>query len=219
MKIVNINAEVLEAIWTFEERGRCTIEGVKRGLNHGYVVSDETLAELERYGMVAIQADRVSLTERGRDEARPIIRRHRLAERLLFDVLGMPVEETEESACEYEHILAPGLTEAICTLLGHPKECPHGSPIPEGECCRRTEHSIRTVVKSLECSEVGDEMKISYIRTQDHTVIQKLMSFGISPGKIVKIRQKFPAFVIQMECVQIAVEQELAADIYGLKIG
>lgn len=218
MKIINITAEILEAIWTFEEKGRCTIESIKRNVNHGYIVTDETISDLERNGFILINTDEISLTEKGRDEARPIIRRHRLAERLLTDVLGMSVEETEESACEYEHILAPGLTEAICTLLGHPKECPHGSPIPEGACCRRVENSVSTVVKSLEALDVGDNMRISYFRTNDPALIHKLVSFGISPGKTIKIRQKFPAYVIQIDQTQIALEQEIAPDIYGMKM-
>ena len=218
MKVADINAEILEAIWTFEERGRCTVEVIKKGVDHGYVVTDEILSELEKGGLIGIHGEEVNLTEEGKDKARPIIRRHRLAERLLTDVLGMSVEDTEESACEYEHILAPGLTEAICTLLGHPAECPHGSPIPEGECCKRAEHSVMTVVKSMDAFNVGDELKISYIRTNDHMITHKLISFGISPGKTVKIRQKFPAYVIQISQAQIALEQEIAAYIYGLKI-
>jgi DtxR family Mn-dependent transcriptional regulator len=124
----------------------------------------------------------------------------------------------EESACEYEHTLAPGLTEAICTLLGHPRECPHGSPIPEGDCCKRAENSVTMVVKSLDTLEVGDEIRISFIRKNDPVLIGKLVSFGVSPGKTIKIRQKFPAYVIQIENTQIALEQDIAADIYGVKV-
>jgi len=218
MKIVNISEEILEAIWTFEEKGVCTIEGVKMRVNSGDVVTDELLSELEKSGLIKIHGKEISLTEKGKNEARPIIRRHRLAERLLMDVLGMSVEETEESACEFEHLIAPGLTEAICTLLGHPTGCPHGSPIPDSECCKRAEHSIKTAIKSLDVLDVGDEMKISYIRTNDNTIIHKLVSFGISPGKKIKIRQKFPTYVIQIGHAQIALEQEIASGIYGLKM-
>ena len=220
MKIVDVTAEVIETIWTFQEKGRCTIENVKK--EHagapGYIVDDEILSELEGRGLVKISGPEIVLTEEGKAEARPIIRRHRLAERLLADVLGMTFEEMEESACEYEHTLAPGLTEAICTLLSHPRECPHGFPIPEGDCCNRAENSVRTFVKSLDSLEVGDEVRISFIRKDDPVLIGKLVSFGVSPGKKVKIRQKFPAYVIQIENTQIALEQDIVAGIYGLKI-
>jgi len=78
----------------------------------------------------------VALTERGRNKAGSIIRRHRLAERLFTDSLAMDSEtEIEQQACKFEHILSPGATDKICTFLGHPRTCPHGAPIPPGPCC------------------------------------------------------------------------------------
>ncbi len=220
MKIVDVTAEVIETIWTFEEKGRCTVENVKKEHERasGYIVDDAILSELEKSGLVKISGADIVLSAAGKEQALPIIRRHRLAERLLIDVLGMTFEETEESACEYEHTLAPGLTEAICTLLGHPRECPHGSPIPEGDCCKRTENSVKTFVKSLDALDIGDEIRISFIRKTDPVLMGKLVSFGVSPGKRIKIRQKFPAYVIQIENTQIALEKEIAVDIFGLKV-
>jgi Fe2+ transport system protein FeoA len=66
--------------------------------------------------------------------------------------------------------------------------------------------------------EIGDSVRISFIRKEDPVLIGKLVSFGVSPGKTIKIRQKFPAYVIQIENSQIALEQDIAADIYGVKI-
>ena len=78
----------------------------------------------------------VDFTERGRQRAEEIIRRHRLAERLFTETLHIESEaEIEQQACKFEHILSPKATERICTFLEHPRTCPHGSPIPEGECC------------------------------------------------------------------------------------
>jgi ABC-type Mn2+/Zn2+ transport system ATPase subunit len=80
----------------------------------------------------------VEFTERGRKRAEDVIRRHRLAERLFTESFGMEDEaEVEEQACKFEHILSPDATEKICAFLGHPKTCPHGAPIPPGECCSR----------------------------------------------------------------------------------
>jgi len=73
----------------------------------------------------------------GEERARSVIRRHRLAERLFVDVLSIRDEhEVEESACKFEHILSPEVTDKMCALLGHPTACPHGSPIPPGDCCK-----------------------------------------------------------------------------------
>ncbi|MDP9263567.1 MAG: hypothetical protein M3O85_04510 [Acidobacteriota bacterium] len=79
----------------------------------------------------------VGFTERGRQRAADIIRRHRLAERLFMETLHMQDEqEIEQQACKFEHILSSEATEKICSFLGHPKTCPHGSPIPPGDCCK-----------------------------------------------------------------------------------
>lgn len=78
----------------------------------------------------------VELTPRGRQRAADIIRRHRLAERLFTDSLALDSEsEIEQQACKFEHILSPEATDKICTFLGHPRTCPHGAPIPPGQCC------------------------------------------------------------------------------------
>ncbi len=81
-------------------------------------------------------AETIYFTERGRKRAMDIIRRHRLAERLFTQTLKIVDEkEIEEQACKFEHILSPEATDRICTFLGHPETCPHGSPIPPGPCC------------------------------------------------------------------------------------
>ncbi len=217
--IEHVTDEVLETVWRFEEMGACTAEGIKKEHSEAsYRVDDAVLSDLAHKGLICFTGSSVSLTASGRAYALPIIRRHRLAERMLVDVLGMPFDAIEESACEYEHTLAPGLTEAICTLLGHPRECPHGSPIPEGECCKRSESSVESFVKPLNALDVGDSVRVSFIRKDDPVLIGKLVSFGVSPGKVLKIRQKFPAYVIQIENTQIALEQDIAADIYGVRV-
>src|SRR5438067_4091047 len=78
----------------------------------------------------------VDFTERGQRRAESVIRRHRLAERLFVETLHVDNEaEIEQQACKFEHILSPEATDRICSFLGHPRTCPHGSPIPAGSCC------------------------------------------------------------------------------------
>ena len=77
----------------------------------------------------------VELTPRGRERAGSIIRRHRLAERLFKDTFAIDDSEAHTQACKFEHIISPELDQRICTFLGHPKTCPHGNPIPPGDCC------------------------------------------------------------------------------------
>ncbi len=78
----------------------------------------------------------IMFTEKGRKRAEDVIRRHRLAERLFVQTFQVQNEkEIEEQACRFEHVLSPEVTDSICTFLGHPRTCPHGSPIPAGPCC------------------------------------------------------------------------------------
>ncbi|HZU30816.1 MAG TPA: iron dependent repressor, metal binding and dimerization domain protein [Candidatus Angelobacter sp.] len=90
----------------------------------------------------------ITFTDKGKKRAEEVIRRHRLAERLFTQTFQIRDEhEIAEQACKLEHILSPEATERICTFLGHPRSCPHGSPIPLGECCiaagaARTQQSV-----------------------------------------------------------------------------
>jgi Mn-dependent DtxR family transcriptional regulator len=89
----------------------------------------------------------IELTPRGHKRAADIIRRHRLAERLFTDSLAMDSEtEIEQQACKFEHILSAEATDKICAFLGHPRTCPHGSPIPPGPCCGRQADPAHTSV-------------------------------------------------------------------------
>ena len=92
-------------------------------------------ATMIRIGLLDAQSN---FTAEGRRRAASVIRRHRLAERLFTDTLDLrDDQEIESNACTFEHILSPEVTERICTFLGHPSRCPHGSPIPPGPCCGR----------------------------------------------------------------------------------
>jgi ABC-type glutathione transport system ATPase component len=98
----------------------------------------------------------VALTQRGRNKAGSIIRRHRLAERLFTDSLAMDNEsEVEQQACKFEHILSPGATDKICTFLGHPKTCPHGATIPPGPCCEGKVRSEESAIAAENGVKVG----------------------------------------------------------------
>ncbi len=205
--------EVLESVWTNEERGSADVEEVS--LEAKTEVTEELLAECEREGYVKRNsAGEIGLTPLGRQTAAEIIRRHRLAERLVVDVLGMTLEESEADACEFEHFLAKGITNAICTLLGHPRFCPHNHPIPQGDCCRQVDDQVNSLVTSIDRLEVGEQAQIAYVSAANFPRIRKLSSFGITPGVSVKVQQKFPSFVIQCDETQIALENDIARDIY-----
>ena len=85
----------------------------------------------------------VYLTEAGSRRARDVVRRHRLAERLFTDTFAIGDSEAHVQACRFEHIITPELDQRICSFLGHPKTCPHGNPIPPGECCEKKPQEVK----------------------------------------------------------------------------
>jgi DtxR family Mn-dependent transcriptional regulator len=204
--------EVLEAVWTAKEQGNTAWKDVasmaKVSLTFELVKSllDEQLIEQKN--------EHLDLTQAGKTLAREIIRRHRLAERLVMDVLGVDVQEAEENACEFEHSLAAGVTDSICTLLGHPTRCPHGRDIPDGKCCEQARSDVKPLVLPLTALGIGGTGRIAYINTRNFPRLQKLSAFGISPGVTIKLFQKSPSVVLQCEETQIALEPEIARDIY-----
>jgi DtxR family Mn-dependent transcriptional regulator len=143
-----------------------------------------------------------------------VVRRHRLAERLLADVLDAWNEVNHEKACRFEHLLDRGLDDSICSLLGHPKVCPHGKPIPPGKCCLEKRGASSRIVSPLSILEEGQAGKVAYIYAPELSRLQKLTAMGILPGAAISVLQRFPAHVFQVGHTQFAVDREIADAIY-----
>jgi DtxR family transcriptional regulator, Mn-dependent transcriptional regulator len=199
--------ECLERIWHLAERGigpsvaSAGADGVREGC----------LRELAAGGMLALgPAGSVSLTAEGQEQARRLIRCHRIAERLVYDVLG---ENSETSACEFEHLVETGVVDSICTLLGHPRECPHGYAIPEGDCCRRSAEVVKRRVVPLLHLDLGESARIAWVSAQGDERLHALSSLQIRPGAAVTLHQTRPSVVIEVEGASIAIDEAVAAAI------
>ena len=94
-----------------------------------------TFLLMAQEGLLHMENGAISFTRRGEVRARHALRRHRLSERLFFESFGIDKDVVDEHAMKIEHSLSPEVTEKICIFLNHPQTCPHGSPIPRGECC------------------------------------------------------------------------------------
>ncbi len=204
--------EVLEALWTCSEKKDHHIEALKKCCHVS--VDQKLLSAMEKDDLIVYEGEMVLLTREGKHRAAQVIRRHRLAERLFVDVLNMSLHQAEKGACEFEHILAPQVVESICTLLGHPQECPHGAPIPRGKCCVEAKDVVDNVVVPLNRLEAGRTAKIAYVSTPSHPRLHKLISFGLTPGVEIKVHQKSPSYVISCAQTELALEGDVARDIY-----
>jgi len=182
-------------------------------------LDDRLLGELLRNAHVQQTSGGLRLTKEGRKEAEYVVRRHRLAERLLHDVIAVHGSAVDAAACEFEHSLHHGVDEHICILLGHPKTCPHGRPIPPGRCCRERKHTAHQAVAALADLKPGERGAIAYLSSNQPDVVQKLMALGALPGSPVLVVQLFPSVVFQVGQTQIAVDKTLAADIFIRRAG
>ena len=200
--------EILETLWIqLEATGEPATEiGAGRG--------DEAIIELTAAGLIEPAGARIVLTEPGRKEAERAIRRHRLAERLMVDVLDIGEDDFCETGCRFEHLLKEGVEESVCTLFGHPKLCPHGKPIPPGPCCRECRRSARKVVSPLSSLEPEEEGQVAYINAGEPGHLQKLMAMGVLPGMALRMIQTFPSYVFQVGQTQYAVDRDLADCVY-----
>lgn len=201
--------EILEALWIqTEEHGA-------ESLDLGASRDEPGLEELIKLGVIKREQDRIYLLDKGRGYALGCVRRHRLAERLLTDVFKARGKIINEVGCKFEHLLHEGLEDKVCAILGHPRSCPHGKPIPPGRCCRtRGDKKALKVIAALPELDPKERGHVAYLQSQDTAQMQKLMSIGILPGMSVALLQKFPSYVIALGHSQFAVDKELASAIY-----
>lgn len=197
--------EILESLWSAHEKG-----GALRAMPDMH-----TLKELIDHGMVKRSGtNEICLTEAGLIHARDAVRRHRLAERLLTDVLAVKSSMIHETACQFEHHLHKGIDQNVCTLLGHPKFCPHGQPIPPGACCEKEARSVSAAVMPLSRLKPGEGGHIAYLHTKDPKQVQMLISMGMFPGTEIKLMAAYPSLLFQLGESQFAVDRSIAGEIY-----
>lgn len=208
--------EALELLWVLGEDGHRDFARFSLSSDDSDIAS--LVETLVTGGLVALMEDEIHLTDKGKGIARGLIRRQRLAERLFTDVFEMADDTVLDDACKMEHILSEELTDSVCTFLGHPRTCPHGKPIPRGECCRKFRITVKPVVTRLTEFEVGATGKITFIVPSDPSRISKLNSLGITAGSAIRFLQKTPSCVLQIDETTVAIDPEIAREIYVKKI-
>ncbi|MGB3649485.1 MAG: metal-dependent transcriptional regulator [Desulfobulbales bacterium] len=208
--------EILESIWSVGDRQNNSIEAVKKRCSVDF--TDADLDDLERQELITRDHDEINLANKGKSIAEVIIRRHRLAEILVSSILKLKQADMEDIACKVEHSLLPEVEESICTLLGHPEFCPDGKKIPRGRCCSGKLKAIDSSIVSLKELAPGERGKITYIKPDSHSGFHKLISFGLHPGVVVTVHRKNPAFCIKFENTELALDENVAANIYVWKL-
>ncbi|MEW6026349.1 MAG: metal-dependent transcriptional regulator [Planctomycetota bacterium] len=204
--------EILELAWVGKEKGSFTREDVEKSADDR--ISPGLLDELIKEGYLKESGRQVSLTPEGEKDARRLIRAHRLSERLFTDVLDIKPQNMEKHACTFEHFLNDEVVDSICTLLGHPRECPHGRPIPAGACCKKALKEVSPIVVPLSELKIGSEARIAYVVTKQHQRLDQLTAFGIVPGATLHLHQITPSYVVRVGETDIALDTDIVRTIY-----
>lgn len=209
--------EILELIWTFREKGKparrediikaSKVENTSQFLDE--MLKDKYIEESD--GLI-------TLTPSGDRTGESVVRRLRLAEWLLSNVLELEREEWENTACEFEHILTPEVTDSICTFLGHPPTCPHGEPIPRGDCCKAFSREVKPFVLNTTELNPGERGRVVFIAPRHHDRLNRLSSLGLVPGAMVKLHQKQPTYVLDIGETSIAIDYEIAKEVFVKKV-
>jgi len=211
VKVTSATEEYLEIIYRLQEKsGVATTSDLVRSLRVAPGTVTNTIARLEKESFVIHEPYRgVRLTEKGRRIALRIIRKHRLSERLLTDLLNVEWERVHEAACKLEHSISDEIAKKIEKALGHPKTCPHGNPIPT-ECGGIIEEKSRPL-NELELEERGIIAKIT---DEKRELLEYLNSLKVRPGKVVEVIEKAPLggpITIRIEGENHALSQEVAS--------
>jgi DtxR family Mn-dependent transcriptional regulator len=130
--LIDTTEMYLRTVFELEEEGIVPLRArIAERLSQSGPTVSQTVARLERDGLMTVQGDRhLALTEAGRALATRVMRKHRLAECLLVNIIGLPWEDVHVEACRWEHVISEDVERRIVKLLDHPTACPHGNPIP-----------------------------------------------------------------------------------------
>ncbi len=206
--------EILEMMWTLREDARLTKDQLLE--NCQIEGCEKTLEALRQDSWITIEKNDLSLLPKGDKRAKELVRRHRLALRLFYDLFSLDGADAE--ACKFEHILSPEVTDSVCTLLGHPPHAPDGKPIPRGECCAMFRQEMKPLVAPLADLLPGESAKIVFITPGSHSLLDRLSAMGVVPGSSVKLHQKKPSYVIQLGETMIAVDRDITKEIFVKKL-
>jgi DtxR family Mn-dependent transcriptional regulator len=173
----------------------------------------ETVKRLEREGYLTLDGDRVlHLTATGREYATSVLRRHRLAECLLVDVLKVPWAEVHEEACRLEHAISDNLEAHLVKLLGDPGACPHGNPIP-GSANLLDVGPLQPLADVPEGEDCVVRRIDEHLQTQVD-LMRELQQGRVMPGQCVRVTSSGPQVRLDVEGTAVEIERAVAGGIY-----
>ncbi|WP_106402477.1 metal-dependent transcriptional regulator [Actinocorallia populi] len=193
--LIDTTEMYLRTVFELEEEGIVPLRArIAERLSQSGPTVSQTVARMERDGLLRVEGDRhLALTRSGRDLAVRVMRKHRLAECLLVNVIGLPWEEVHSEACRWEHVMSESVERRLLVLLDNPTACPHGNPIPGleelgGQSAGAAELADENMTTAA--TRDGQSAVIRRISEQiqnDQDLMLKLKQVGIQPGREVTL--------------------------------
>jgi DtxR family Mn-dependent transcriptional regulator len=205
--LVDTTEMYLRTIYDLEEEGVVPLRArIAERLEQSGPTVSQTVARMERDGLLMVAGDRhLELTEKGRALAVAVMRKHRLAERLLVDVIGLDWQDVHAEACRWEHVMSEEVERRIVEVLNHPTTSPYGNPIPglddlgvTGPDAHHQEKLVRlSDLPAGQVSAVVIRRLSEHIQT-DPVVIGQLREAGVVPDARVTVETKPGAVIISV---------------------
>lgn len=223
--LIDTTEMYLRTILELQEEGIIALRArIAERLGHSGPTVSQTIARMERDGLVVVTTDRhLELTEHGAEVATGVMRKHRLAERLLADVIGLEWEYVHEEACRWEHVMSERVEQRLYALLGNPAASPYGNPIPGletlgGPALSEISVSVQNLDSALLDGNAGPvrvERLAETIQVEPELLVQ-LDEGGIRPGALVTLERAGDYVVVRVEGIEGALElpTEVSAHVF-----
>ena len=193
--LIDTTEMYLRTIYELEEEGIVPLRArIAERLNQSGPTVSQTVARMQRDGLLVVSDDRhLELTEEGREHAISVMRKHRLAERLLLDVIGLDWRDVHVEACRWEHVMSDQVEQRLVELLGNPQLSPYGNPIPGldhlgVESAPITETHLDLIGADLAAARGGkfEVRRIIEIVQNRHDAMEQLKRGGVVPGAVLE---------------------------------
>src|SRR3978361_239431 len=185
--LIDTTEMYLRTIYELEEENIVPLRArISERLGHSGPTVSQTIGRMERDGLVTVEGDRhLALTDQGRSRALHVRRKHRLAERLLSDVIGLDWAYVHDEACRWEHVMSERVEQRLFELLGHPVESPYGNPIPGlealgGESAKGFTEGMVTLLDAMELYTPSS--KVVLCRLSERIKVERELRTPVSGG-------------------------------------
>nr|MDT0657029.1 metal-dependent transcriptional regulator [Micromonospora sp. DSM 115978] len=219
--LVDTTEMYLRTILELEEEGVPPLRArIAERLHQSGPTVSQTVARMERDGLLTIEDDRhLRLTPLGRTHAISVMRKHRLAELLLVNVIGMPYEEAHEEACRWEHVMSDAVEQKVYELLNRPTRSPYGNPIPGLEAFGDVEPPVSTAESERNLAFPGLTGTVVVRRICESVqtngdVLRQLHAAGVDPGATVTVAQERDGVTVDRSGDKIRLPREVASRVF-----